>query len=86
MIIRRKNKNRPQKGSDTLVKITLDFEEAVFGCKKDLKLDLDEECEECSGKGGFDEKTCPECGGNHIQRLRRVTGLSKSLRNAPQLS
>ena len=56
-------KNRPQKGNDTLVKIVLDFEEAVFGCKKDIKLDLDEECDECKGKGGFDEKTCPTCQG-----------------------
>ena len=42
----------------------------------------------CLDCGYCDEMndTCPECGGNHIQRLRRVTGLSKSLRNAPQLS
>ena len=61
---RKSNKSRAQKGSDTLVKISLEFEEAVFGCKKDLKLDLDEECDECHGKGGFDEKTCSTCQGS----------------------
>ena len=56
-------KNRPQRGSDSLVKITLDFEEAVFGCKKELKIDLDEECDECNGKGGFNEEVCSTCHG-----------------------
>ena len=56
-------KNRPRKGDDTLVRVNLTFEEAVFGCKKELKLDLDEECTNCNGKGGFDEKTCSTCNG-----------------------
>ena len=60
---RGKSANRPQKGSDTLVKINLTFEEAVFGCSKDLKLDLDDECDECKGVGGFGEKTCSTCNG-----------------------
>ena len=42
----------------------LNFEEAVFGCKKTIKLDLNDECSECHGVGGFDEVTCPTCGGS----------------------
>ena len=60
---RKGNKNRPQKGADTLVRINLTFEEAVFGCNKDLKLDLDDVCENCNGAGGFGEKKCPTCDG-----------------------
>ena len=56
-------KSRPQKGKDSLVKINLTFEEAVFGCSKDVRLDMEEECSECHGKGGFDEKTCSTCNG-----------------------
>ena len=56
-------KNRPIKGEDTLVSMNLTFEEAVFGCEKNLKLDLDEKCDICDGKGGFDESTCSTCGG-----------------------
>lgn len=30
-------------------------------------------CEDCGYQDDMND-TCPECGGNHIQRLRRVTG------------
>ena len=39
----RSNKNRPTKGRDSLVRVNLTFEEAVFGCKKSVNLDLDSE-------------------------------------------
>ena len=56
-------RNRPVKGEDSLIRMNLTFEEAAFGCEKSLKLDLDEKCEKCDGKGGFDESTCSTCGG-----------------------
>lgn len=59
----RKSKNRATKGPDSLIRINLSFEEAVFGCEKTISLELDESCSECDGKGGFDQKTCPTCGG-----------------------
>ena len=40
---RRSSRNRPTKGKDSLVKVNLTFEEAVFGCKKTISLDLDSE-------------------------------------------
>lgn len=64
-----KRKNRPQKGDDILYRMNISFKEAVFGCKKDITLDLTEECSECSGKGGFNPKTCSTCGGTG--RVRR---------------
>ena len=59
----RSQKNRPTKGRDSLVRVNLSFEEAVFGCKKTINIDLDSECEYCNGKGGSDEVTCSTCGG-----------------------
>lgn len=59
----RRSSNRPTKGRDTLVKMNLTFDEAVFGCKKEIKVDLNETCDKCHGKGGFDETTCKTCGG-----------------------
>ena len=56
-------KNRPTTGPDTLLKMNLTFEEAVFGCSKDISLDLNETCSECGGKGGHGETTCSECNG-----------------------
>lgn len=42
----------------------LTFEEAVFGCKKDLNLEVNDTCDKCNGKGGFDEETCSRCHGS----------------------
>lgn len=54
---------RKTRGSDLLREIRLSFEEAVFGCEKDLKLDVTEKCPECDGEGGFDKETCSNCHG-----------------------
>ena len=59
----RRNSNRPRKGQDSLVRVNLTFEEAVFGCKKSIEIDLDTECDACDGKGGSGEVTCSTCGG-----------------------
>lgn len=59
-----RQRNYKTKGSDVLRDVTLSFEEAVFGCEKDLKLEVNEECPECHGKGGFDEVSCPDCHGS----------------------
>ena len=58
------NSKRARQGADRLMRIRLTFEEAVFGCEKDIKLEVNEECDECSGHGGFDEQTCPNCHGS----------------------
>ncbi|MCI8445532.1 MAG: molecular chaperone DnaJ [Bacilli bacterium] len=56
--------NRPRKGNDTLIRMNLTFEEAVFGCEKELDLNVMEDCQECHGKGGHGETTCPTCHGS----------------------
>ena len=61
---RNRNQNSPRKGADVLHRMTIDFEEAVYGTKKDIKIDVEEDCEECHGKGGFNSKTCSECHGS----------------------
>lgn len=60
----RRSSNGPRRGNDVLYKMTIDFDEAVFGCKKDIKIDVTDTCEECKGVGGFNSKTCPECRGS----------------------
>ena len=44
--------------------MTLTFEEAVYGTKKEIELEVTETCDECRGKGGFDETTCEHCHGS----------------------
>ena len=61
---RRRNSNKPQKGEDVLYRMKISFKDAVFGAKKDITLDLTDECETCDGKGGFNVKTCSKCHGS----------------------
>ena len=66
--------NRSQKGRDTIVKVNLDFDEAVFGCKKTINLNLNEACPDCDGAGGHGRKTCDKCHGTGT-----VTGQQSTL-------
>lgn len=56
--------NRASKGRDLGYLMEITFEEAAFGCKKEIELEVVSECPKCNGKGGHGEKTCPVCGGN----------------------
>lgn len=58
-----KRRNRPTKGEDVLYRMKISFEDAVFGSKKDIEIDLTEKCKTCNGKGGFDFKKCSTCSG-----------------------
>lgn len=68
-----KSKTRARKGNDSLMRINLTFEEAVFGTNKDLELDIAENCTECNGKGGHGEKTCPTCHGSGTETVEQRT-------------
>ena len=61
---RARNQNSPRKGADILHRMTIDFEDAIYGTKRDIKVDVEEACEKCDGKGGFNSKTCSECHGS----------------------
>lgn len=60
----RRKSNKPQKGEDVLYRMKISFKDAVFGARKDITIDLTDECETCDGKGGFKEKTCSKCHGS----------------------
>ena len=58
---------------DTAVELELEFNEAIFGCKKELKFKIKKSCDDCSGsgaKGGKVEK-CRECGGSGQIHMRQ---------------
>lgn len=59
----RQSNNR---GADVEKSMTITFEEAVFGCKKTVKVSVDEDCASCGGTGAYsknDIHTCQKCGG-----------------------
>ena len=58
--------NGPMKGANIRKSIRITFEEAVFGCEKELDLVRKDPCEDCHGTGakpGTSPETCPKCGG-----------------------
>ena len=58
--------NGPMRGANVRKSIRITFEEAVFGCEKELDLILKDPCETCNGPGakpGTSPETCPKCGG-----------------------
>lgn len=81
----RNQRNRPTKGRDSLVRVNLSFEEAVFGCKKTINIDLDSECEHCNGKGGSDEVTCSTCGGRGrvVEQRQTMFGMFQTETTCP---
>lgn len=54
---------RATRGSDVLMRMDLDFDEAIYGCEKKFNLDVVEDCDECHGHGGFDREECSICHG-----------------------
>ncbi len=58
------SRNSARQGNDRLMRVRLTFEEAVFGCEKDIKLEVNDKCDDCNGKGGTGEETCSKCHGS----------------------
>ena len=59
-------RNSPKRGDDVGVRVTLTFEEAAFGCKKDISYNRLHKCPACNGTGaeaGTTAETCPDCRG-----------------------
>ena len=73
---RRHDPNAPQRGDDLRLDIELEFEEAVFGLNKEIKIDHLETCEICKGSGakeGAKPQTCQTCGGRgSVQQTTRT--------------
>ena len=69
--------NAPQKGESLRASLNINFEEAAFGCEKELDLNRTERCDECLGSGceaGTAAETCPDCRGSGSVRVQRRMG------------
>ncbi|MBQ9080228.1 MAG: molecular chaperone DnaJ [Clostridia bacterium] len=73
-------RNAPMRGDDLGVRITISFEEAAFGVKKDVTYNRVQRCPDCSGSGaskGTSPETCPVCHGSGQKRVtQRVMGMA----------
>ena len=62
----RSRSNGPMRGANVRTGIRITFEEAIFGCQKEIELSLKDECPKCHGTGakpGTSPTTCPKCNG-----------------------
>ncbi len=62
----RRAANQPMRGASLRARINITFEEAVFGCEKELEITLKDPCATCGGTGakpGTSPVTCTRCGG-----------------------
>ena len=69
--------NAPQKGESLRATLTVTFEEAAFGCEKEIDLTRTEGCDDCQGTGcqpGTNPETCPECRGTGSVRVQQRMG------------
>ena len=73
-------RNAPTRGEDISVRITVSFEEAAFGTKKDVSYNRIQKCSDCGGSGaakGTQAETCKVCGGSGQRRVtQRIGGMA----------
>ena len=76
----RQRRNGPVDGDDISVGVTVTFEEAAFGVKKDVNYNRICRCPDCKGSGaanGETPVTCSVCGGSgQVRRVQQMGGMS----------
>ena len=62
---RRSSANSPRRGENIMSRLDLTFEEAAFGCEKEVSVPRVENCSSCNGTGSSDGvvETCATCHG-----------------------
>lgn len=74
---RQQNRNAPRKGDSLRANLTITFEEAAFGCEKEINLTRSETCTDCQGSGcaaGTTAEVCSQCHGSGQVRVQRGAG------------
>lgn len=84
-----RNSNGPQKGQNIRTSIRITFEEAVFGCEKEIELTLKDECTTCHGTGakpGTTPVTCAKCGGKGqiVYTQQSLFGMVRNVQACPE--
>lgn len=85
---RRGASNGPMKGANIRTSVRISFEEAVFGCEKEIELTLKDECKTCHATGakpGTNPETCPKCGGKGkvVFSQQSLFGMVQNVRECP---
>lgn len=70
------NRTGPARGNDLKYNLTLTFEEAAFGCKKEIVIPREDNCDACGGTGakpGTKPVKCTSCNGTGQVRVQQNT-------------
>lgn len=83
-----RRRNGPKKGRDIQQRINITFEEAAFGCEKEINITKQENCSSCGGSGakaGTTADTCPNCHGSGqvTQQQRSMFGIVQNVVTCP---
>ena len=83
------DRNAPMQGPNLREVLRLTFEEAAFGCEKDLPIERIEACKESHGKGTTDPngvQTCQRCHGTGVIQTQQRTpfGVMQTQQECPE--
>lgn len=86
---RRGASNGPRRGANLRASVRISFEEAVFGCEKQIEIVLKDECKTCGGTGakpGTSKETCPKCGGKGkvMYTQQSLFGMVQNVQTCPE--
>lgn len=76
---RSQSRNAPRQGESVGVRLDLTFEEAAFGCEKEVSVNRIENCASCNGSGSADGKveTCQQCrGAGQVRTTQSFMGMT----------
>lgn len=81
--------NGPAKGANVRLSIRISFEEAVFGCSKEIEFNYKETCSDCNGSGakaGTNKETCTKCGGKGkvVYSQQSLFGMVQNVQTCPE--
>ena len=81
-----RNPNAPRKGENLRASLNISFEEAAFGCKKEVTVARVEQCPDCKGNGcapGTTPEICPDCKGTGSVTTAQRTPLGMMQTSSP---
>lgn len=81
--------NGPMKGANVRLSLRITFEEAVFGCSKEIEFNYKETCSTCGGNGakpGTSQETCTKCGGKGkvVYTTQSLFGTMQNVQTCPE--